>query len=236
MSQETVNSPQPATGEGTRDQAPRTLTEVLVIERLSRRFGDREILGSFDLTVAAGEHVALCGANGSGKTTLLRCVSGTLTPSGGRVLIGGHETGSLAARRLTGVSLSQERSFYLRLSGRENLFFFARVRGYGAPEAKRRIEALREELELDAIYAQRVDRCSTGMVQQLALARALIGEPRLLILDEPTRSLDKDAVQRVWAAIDRRPATALLMATHSEDDIGRCDHRIDLALPAASGR
>ena len=236
MPQETVNSPQPATGEGDRDEVQRRPANILVIERLSRRFGDREVLGSFDLTVAASERVALCGPNGSGKTTLLRCVCGTLTPSRGRVVIGGHETGTIAARRLIGVSLSQERSFYLRLSGRENMFFFARVRGYGAAEAKRRIEALREELELDAIFAQRVDRCSTGMVQQLALARALIGEPRLLVLDEPTRSLDKDAAQRLWAALDRRRATALLIATHNEDDIGRCDHRIDLTVPAAGGR
>jgi ABC-type multidrug transport system ATPase subunit len=236
MSQETVKSLQAATRAGAQAEALQGPSHILEIERLSRRFGDREILGSLDLTVASGERVALCGSNGSGKTTLLRCVSGTLTPSAGRVLIDGHETGTLAAQRLIGVSLSQERSFYLRLSGRENLFFFARVRGHGVSEARRRIEALREELELDAVFAQRVDRCSTGMVQQLSFARALIGEPRLLVLDEPTRSLDKEAIERLWAALDRRPATALLIATHNEDDIGRCDHRIELALPAAGGR
>ena len=204
---------------------------ILNVSGLSRRFGNREVLRSFDLTIAAGERVALCGPNGSGKTTFLRCVCGTLTPSAGRVQIGGHDTGTPEARRLVGVSFSQERSFYLRLSGRENLLFFARVRGYGAADAARRVESLREELELDDIVAQRVDRCSTGMIQQLAFARALIGDPALLVLDEPTRSLDDAAIRRLWDAVGRRVKIALLIATHNHDDIERCDRRTDLAPP-----
>ena len=191
------------------------------------------MLRSFDLTIGAGERVAVSGPNGVGKTTLLRCVAGTLTPSEGRVQIAAYETGTLEARRLTGISFSQERSFYLRLSGRENLFFFARVRGFGAAEARRRLNSLEEELELGPILARRVDRCSTGMVQQLAFARALIGDPALLLLDEPTRSLDDEAVGRLWRALERRAHVALLIATHNHDDIRRCDRRIDLAPPAS---
>jgi ABC-type multidrug transport system ATPase subunit len=204
---------------------------LLNVNGLSRRFGAREVLRSFDLTIGAGDRVALCGPNGSGKTTLLRCVGGTLTPSAGRIEIGGHEAGTPEARRLIGASFSQERSFYLRLSGRENLFFFARMRGCGAAPARSLVESLSKELELEDVLAQRVDRCSTGMIQQLAFARALIGDPGLLVLDEPTRSLDDAAVDRLWGAIERRPRTALLIATHNHDDIERCDRRIDLALP-----
>ena len=94
---------------------------VLTIEGLCRNFGARQVVRSLDLAVAAGERVALCGPNGSGKTTILRCIAGTLTPTSGRIGVEGHESGTLQARRLIGVSLSQERSFYLRLSGRENL-------------------------------------------------------------------------------------------------------------------
>ena len=90
------------------------------------------------------------------------------------------------------------------------------------------VDALVEELELAEIAAERVDRCSTGMIQQLALARALVGDPELLLLDEPTRSLDEDAVQRLWAALDRRPQLALVVATHNDADVSRCHGRLDL--------
>jgi ABC-type multidrug transport system ATPase subunit len=212
-------------GESTLDE------KILKIVELCRRFGDRDVVGSLDLVVASGERIALCGPNGSGKTTVLRCIAGTLTPTSGRIHVGAYTAGTLEARRLIGVSLSQERSFYLRLSGRENLLFFARVRGYGASEAARRVASLAEELELESILAQRVDRCSTGMIQQLAFARALLGDPPLLLLDEPTRSLDRDAFDRLWTALDRRPGTALLIATHNEEDVERCHQRIRLSLP-----
>lgn len=91
-----------------------------------------------------------------------------------------------------------------------------------------RVAAIEKELELSAILAQRVDRCSTGMVQQLAFARALIGNPALLLLDEPTRSLDAEAYERLWAAIDMRPDLTLVIATHREDDIRRCHQQLDL--------
>jgi ABC-type multidrug transport system ATPase subunit len=209
---------------------------VLAVQGLSRSFGDRPVVRGLDLTLDPGERAALCGPNGSGKTTSLRCIAGTLTPTSGKIRIGAHPAGTLAARRLIGISLSQERSFYLRLSGRENLLFFARVRGHGAREAARRVAAAGEELELEAILAQRVDRCSTGMIQQLAFARAVIGEPSLLLLDEPTRSLDSEATDRFWAALERRPQTAVLIATHDEVDLGRCHRRIRLSLPESSRR
>ena len=129
---------------------------------------------------------------------------------------------------MIGVSLSQDRSFYLRLPGRENLLFAAGVRGIPRRQAIQRVAAIEEELELSAILAQRVDRCSTGMVQQLAFARALIGDPAVLLLDEPTRSLDTEAFERLWAAIDITARSDLVIATHREDDIQRCHQRLDL--------
>ena len=135
----------------------------------------------------------------------------------------------MEARRWTGVSLSQDRSFYLRLSGRNNLLFFAGVRGIRREDAAPMVAALEQELELGAILAKRVDRCSTGMVQQLAFARALIGTPRLLLLDEPTRSLDADATERLWRAVEARPHLAVLIATHRNDDVARCHRRLYLS-------
>src|SRR5919204_5708757 len=115
---------------------------MLVAEHLARSFGAHAVVRSLDLTVAAGERVALRGPNGSGKTTVLRCIAGTVTPSGGRITIDGHPAGAIEARRLVGASFSQERSFYLRLTGHDNLLFFARLRIRGKAEAARLVAAL----------------------------------------------------------------------------------------------
>jgi ABC-type multidrug transport system ATPase subunit len=207
----------------------RPVTEpVLVARGLSRRFGDRVVVQNLDLELPPGERIALWGPNGSGKTTILRCLAGTLEPSGGVATICGHRAGSLEARRRVGVSLSQERSFYMRLSGRDNLLFFARVRGCSARAAAELVAAIAGELDLGRILDERADRCSSGMLQQLALARALLREPSVLLLDEPTRSLDADAVDRLWAALDRRPGAAVLLATHRNEDVDNCNGRVEL--------
>jgi len=199
---------------------------VVEINGLGRRFGDHEVVGSLDLSLAPGERAAFWGPNGSGKSTVLRCIAGTLYPSRGRVLVNGFLAGTLEARRAVGASLAQERSFYLRLTGHVNLLFFARLHSASEREARRRVGAIEAELELEDIAAERVDRCSTGMVQQLGFARALLGNPAVVLLDEPTRSLDEDARGRLWAALERRPATATLIATHLKEDLDRCDRRV----------
>jgi ABC-type multidrug transport system ATPase subunit len=195
---------------------------LLSVRALTRRFGEREVVRCLNLVAEPGDRITLHGPNGSGKTTVLRCIAGTVTPSSGTVSVLGQRAGSLAARRHMGVSLSQERSFYLRLSGRENLLFYARLRDLGKRTAIRAVRSLEEELQLTEILGTRVDRCSTGMTQQLAFARALLGDPELLLLDEPTRSLDEAAVDRFWGALDRRPASALVIATHNPADVARC--------------
>ena len=180
------------------------------------------------MAVARGERAALVGPNGSGKTTVLRCAAGTLLPTTGQVEVGGHPAGSPATKHLVGVSLSQERAFYLRLSGHENLLFYSSLRHSARRAAAREVSAIEEELEIGEIVKNRMDRCSSGMLQQVSLARALLGDPQLLLLDEPTRSLDTDAVGRLWDAIDRRPHLAVVIATHRADDLPHCDHQIDV--------
>jgi ABC-2 type transport system ATP-binding protein len=199
------------------------------LDGVGRRFGSLVAVSAFDLVLRPRDRVALCGPNGSGKTTILRCAAGTVVPTEGRVLVAGHRAGTSAARRAIGVSLSQDRSFYLRLSGRENLLFFAGVRGFSRREAKVLVRKLEQELSLSTILGQRVARCSTGMIQQLSIARALIGDPPILLLDEPTRSLDTAALGRFWEALDRRPDLALLIATHRDQDLLHVDSSIVLA-------
>jgi ABC-type multidrug transport system ATPase subunit len=200
---------------------------MLELTTVTRSFAGRRVLGPVDLDLRAGERLALTGPNGSGKSTLLRCIGGTVAPTTGTITIDGARAGTRAARHRVGTSFSQERSFYLRLTGRENLRTFACLRE-PVSHARRRVEELVSELGLEEIAAMRVDRCSTGMVQQLAFARALLGAPGLLLLDEPTRSLDEAAVTRVWAALERRPSLALIIATHRHEDIERCERHLAL--------
>jgi ABC-type multidrug transport system ATPase subunit len=201
---------------------------TLDVQRLTRAFGRRVVLSSIDIALSPGERLAVRGPNGSGKTTLLRCVAGTLSPTAGTVLVDGCPAGSIEARRRIGVSLAHERSFYMRLTGMDNLCFFAHLRLGNLRRATTAARAIVAELEIDEIAAQRVDRCSTGMVQQLSFARALLDAPTLLVLDEPTRSLDEGAIGRLWGAIERRSETAVLLATHSDEDAARCDAQLDL--------
>jgi ABC-2 type transport system ATP-binding protein len=200
---------------------------ILSVDGLARSFGDHRVLSDLTLKVEAGERVALFGPNGSGKTTFLRCVAGTLAPTNGRVEVIGTVAGSMAARQKTGVAFAQERSWYQRLTGRANLVFFAQLRTGSRRSATRAVDAVVEELELADIAAERVDRCSTGMVQQLSFARALLCGPTLLLLDEPTRSLDREARGRVWKALERRRESAVLLATHLDEDLEHCGSRVE---------
>jgi len=211
-----------------RDEAPGRV-QVLAVEGLCRQFGERRVVEDFDLSLSKGERVALRGRNGSGKTTILRCILGTLWPTRGRISVGGHAAGSLGARTLLGAVLPQDRAFYLRLTGRTNLLFFGKLRGLDRREAERKVNELDAELRLGDTLSRRLDRCSTGMLQKLAIARALIAEPPLLLLDEPTRSLDDNAVELLWAALERRPELTVLIATHRQDDVARCDREIQLS-------
>lgn len=192
---------------------------MIAVESLTRGFPGHPVLERVSLRVEPGERLVLHGPNGSGKTTLLRTVLGTLEPEAGTVTVGGHPVGSLAARRLVGASLSQERSFYMRLTGRENLLLYARLRGLGKRKAAAHVRRLSEELALDRVVSRRTDRCSTGQLQLLAFARALVGESPVLLLDEPTRSLDEAARARLWAALGRRSSTAVIVASHLDEDL-----------------
>lgn len=204
-----------------REKSPESAS--LFVSGLSRAFGSTEVVRSFNADLGPGKRLGLHGPNGSGKSTILRCLSGTLTPTSGTVRVMGHESGSFEARFATGSSLAQERSFYRRLTGFENMLFFSRLRHRSRRAAGEQVRALEDELELGTILGRRVDRCSAGMVQQLSFARALLGSPRLLVLDEPTRSLDEGAIERFWGAIERRPDVAVVIASHIRADLEHCD-------------
>jgi ABC-type multidrug transport system ATPase subunit len=194
---------------------------------LTRRFGSRTVLDRINLTVGVRERAGIWGPNGSGKTTLLRCLAGTITPSAGRAAVLGHPCGSREARHALGVCLAQERAFYGRLSGRENLLFAARLRMRPAAAAGA-VAEICDELALGSFAEKPVERYSSGMRARLALGRALLGHPEVILLDEPTRSLDDDATQLGWAALARRPHLTVVVASPRRDDLAWCSRVVDL--------
>jgi ABC-2 type transport system ATP-binding protein len=206
---------------------------VIQSSALGRTFGDRVVLDSVDLSLSPGQRLAVTGPNGSGKTTLLRCLAGVLAPTAGDARICGMRPEDVAARARLGAVIGDHRSFYLRLSARENLLLFARLRR-GLWRAGPEVDALEEELGIAEIRGLPVARCSSGQVQRLALARALLGDPAALVLDEPTRSMDDRSRALAWGAIDRRPDLAVVLATHDRDEVARCGQGLSLASRAAT--
>jgi ABC-2 type transport system ATP-binding protein len=144
------------------------------------------------LQVGEGEVFGLLGPNGAGKTTVIKMLCTLLLPSSGTAVVGGHDVvrEGRAVRGKIGLVASDERSFYWRLTGRQNLRFFASLHRLHGKEAERRIDALADAMALGEVLDQRFNRYSTGMRQRLAIARGLLTDPPILIMDEPTKGVD----------------------------------------------
>lgn len=168
--------------------------------------------------VRAGEIFGLLGPNGAGKTTTIRMLATLLEPTAGRALICGHDVRRepVAVRAKLGVVLAGERSLYWKLSGRENLEYFAALYHVPRAEAKARVRKSLEQMGLADRADELVERYSTGMKQRLSLARALLADPPVLLLDEPTLGLDPQAARNLRQTILELKAQgrAILLTTH----------------------
>jgi heme exporter protein A len=184
-------------------------------EGLTRTFAGTPVLTGVDLTVRGGEALALLGPNGAGKTTLLRILALLLRPSGGRLALFGTDarTAPPALRRRIGY-VGHESLCYPDLTAAENLAFYARL--FEVPEAPRRIAELLAWAGLEAAERRPVRVYSRGMGQRLALARALLHEPDLLLLDEPFSGLDPQAVDALQERLGtlRAAGHAIVLTTH----------------------
>lgn len=208
----------------------------IAVEGLTKRYGEVEAVAGLDLTVRAGEAVALCGPNGAGKTTILRSLLGLLRFDGA-VRIGGLDVREHGreARRLIGF-VPQELDFHDELGTLETARFYARLRG--AP--LERAEELLERLGLDEHAAKPVGQLSGGMRQKLALAVALLSDPPVLLLDEPTASLDARTRRELLALLSGLKAAgkALVFASHRLDEVAALADRVlvlERGRPVAAG-
>ncbi len=179
------------------------------------------------LRVETGEIFGLLGPNGAGKSTLVRLLCTLILPTSGRARICGYDLSEEeAVKAHVGLAGGEERSFYWRLSGRENLRFYGALQGLPRAEVDRRIAELEEALELGEALEERFDRLSTGMRRRLDLARALLHRPSVLFLDEPTRSLDPEAASRLHElvrCIARSGCTVFLVTHHLDEAEALCD-------------
>ena len=171
------------------------------------------------IDVDRGDFVALLGGNGVGKTTLLKTIATLLVPDTGHVTVLGHdaEREPKVVRASVGYVMADERSFHWRLDSRQNLDFFARLDGISRKERAPRIDYLLDRLDLASASDRLFGQFSTGMKQRLAVARALLKRPRVLLMDEPTRSIDPSHAADVWRLVQDEVSEVdgcLLMVTH----------------------
>ena len=183
------------------------------------RAGETVALRNISFSARSAEVLALLGPNGSGKTTTLKLVSTMLLPDAGTLLVGDFnvKTNAGAVRRQVGIAVAAERSFFPRLSARENLDFFAALDEVSRPERGQRITEVLRDTGLEEQSDTLVMKFSSGMYQRLGIARALVKRPSVLLLDEPTRSLDAATTAHFWSTIRAlaKQQTTILIATHN---------------------
>ncbi len=189
-----------------------------------KRYGEVTVLDHVSLEFRAGQRHALLGPNGSGKTTLLRVLAGRIAVDSGEARCSGMSLRtSTAGPRPEIRYLTQHFSQYGELTVRENMKFAASM--HGICDGANAVELALNDFDLLANQAQRAQTLSGGVRQRLMLATALLGEPKILLLDEPTAALDSNARLSFWRLMDRRrtSATTLILTTHLKEDVERCD-------------
>jgi len=200
------------------------------LEGVQQHYGKTQVLKDFSLNLKEGEVLGLFGHNGAGKTTSMRLILGLLQPTEGSVKVLGMEARDPEVRRQLGY-LPENVMFYPQLTGRETLIHFARLKNADA----RQVEELLSQVGLQHAANRRVKTYSKGMRQRLGLAQALLGNPRLLLLDEPTVGLDPIATQDLYVLIDRlrQGGTSVILCSHVLPGV---EPHIDRAAILAQGR
>ena len=194
----------------------RSSTPALSITGLSKTYDDGTLgLDGLDLEVPAGEFFGLLGPNGAGKTTLINSICNLIRVSSGTISVFGHDHPSMQARRVVGVA-EQDPNLDRFLTVRESLVYHGGYFGMSTPDAERRADEMIDVFDLRAKAHTRTPKLSGGMKRRLLLARALLHEPLLVILDEPTAGVDVELRHDLWRYIRRLHdgGTAIVLTTH----------------------
>ena len=208
--------------------------EAIVIDRLSKIYHkpERLALDSVCLSISRGEIFGLLGPNGAGKTTLIKVLATLVLPTSGIAFVNGYDVvkEEKEVRRCIGLVTGSERSFYFRLTGWQNLEFFGAMQGLKQPMLKRRIAEILDRLGLTAYKDQMYMKYSTGMKKKLGLARALMANPFIYLLDEPTSSLDPTSTREVHQIIRelKSHGKTVLLATHNLHEAEQLCDRIGI--------
>ena len=211
---------------------------ALAVRALGKSFGEKCAVSGLTFEVAEGEVFGLLGPNGAGKTTTLRMLAGLLEPDEGEATVAGLDvrTAPAAVRAKVGL-LTEQPGLYDRLTAEENLTFYGRLYGVPARELPGRIERLLRSLGVFEARKQRAGVLSKGMRQKVSIARALLHEPRVIFLDEPTGGLDPEAARTVRESISALAAEGrtLVLCSHNLFEVERLCRRVAILRPSAGG-
>ncbi|MBY5991359.1 ABC transporter ATP-binding protein [Ferrimonas balearica] len=205
---------------------------ALYARALRKAYQGHEALKGVDVTLAPGQMLALLGHNGAGKTTLMKLILGLLTPDGGELSVLGAQPWDRSQRHKLAIGyLPEQVSLYPQMTGEELLSYFADLRGV----CRQRVGELLAELDLAHVACRAVGQYSKGMRQRLGLAQALLGEPKLLLLDEPTVGLDPDSSAYLYHCLAQQVARgcAVIVCTH---ELTLIEPHFDQALILAGGQ
>jgi len=210
------------------------MDEMIAVRHLTKRFGPVTAVEDVSFTVARGEVLGFLGPNGAGKSTTMKMITGFLAPTSGTAVIAGHDivADPIAAKRHIGY-LPEGAPAYPDMTPAGFLDFIARIRGFSGNAAKQRIELAVERTELRGVLDQPIETLSKGFKRRVGLAQALLHDPDILILDEPTDGLDPNQKHEVRRLISTMPEKAIVISTHILEEV---DALCTRAIVIAGGR